>query len=234
MRCHCTDGHERDDVVKHRHAFLAKHFKLEQRSHRWAQLTDEEGKKLEETIEKFPEDCHCCDEVTKKRECHIDTHRALEECVPEECEKFGGGLSIRRPEGERPVIAVGQDESTFHQCTFSKKQWKGPRGQSQLLPKSTGETHMVSAHQAREFGLGLGELLTDDVLKEVNQRRKGEKCESVEDAKSLCPDIEVKPMLASDPLTRHFHAGKKPTLPQRGKHPRNSPLVQSWFLFKYF
>ena len=67
---------------------------------------------------------------------------------------------------------------------------------------------MVSAHQAREFGLGLGELLTDNVSKEVNQRRKGKKCESVEDAKSLCPDIEVKPMLTSDPLMRHFHAGQ--------------------------
>ena len=63
---------------------------------------------------------------------------------------------------------VGQDESTFHQYTFAKKQWKGPRGQVLLLPKSTGEIHMVSGYQAREFGLRLGDTLTEELLEEVN------------------------------------------------------------------
>ena len=62
-------------------------------------------------------------------------------------------------------MIIGQDESSFHQYIFAKKSWKGMKGLSQLVPKSVGEVMMISGYQSREFGLGLGELLTDDVIK---------------------------------------------------------------------
>ena len=37
---------------------------------------------------------------------------------------------------------------------------------------------MVSGYQAREFGFGLRDLLTDDLLKEVNMRREGKRPEA--------------------------------------------------------
>ena len=78
------------------------------------------------------------------REYHIDTHKCLFQFVPE-CDKmFGASLSIRKDQNVRPLILIGQDESTYHQFIFAKKQWKGPLGQHQLLPKSEGEILMVS------------------------------------------------------------------------------------------
>ena len=59
-------------------------------------------------------------------------------------------------------MIIGQDESTYHQFTFSKKQWKGPQGHPMMQPKGEGEMLMVSGYQSREFGLGLGKLLTNE------------------------------------------------------------------------
>ena len=207
-RSHCSDGHERKDVLKDgNERFLVQCFKIERRTHRWAQLTNEQAMQLEESDEKFPEDCCCYDLISEKRECHVDTHRASQEFAPEECKKFGGGLSCGLKEGERPVMVVGQDESAFHQCTFAKKQWKGPRGQALLLPKSTGEIHMVSGYQARKFGLGLGDKMTEEALKEVNRKREGKKYFSEDDAK-LIFNSEFKKPLTSDPCLRFFRAGQ--------------------------
>ena len=67
---------------------------------------------------------------------------------------------------------VGQDESTFHQFIFSKKQWKGPNGKAFLMPKSEGEIYMASGFTAREFGLGLGSRLTPQTRNEINESHR--------------------------------------------------------------
>ena len=90
------------------------------------------------------------------REYHVDTHKDLINFVHSKC--YGGDLSVRIGVN-RPVLLVGQDETTFHQLSFSKKQWKCPKGKCFLLPKTEGEIYMVSGFQAREFGLGLGNIL---------------------------------------------------------------------------
>ena len=51
--------------------------------------------------------------------------------------------------------------------------------------KGEGEMLMVSGYQAREFGLGLGSLLTDDCLKEINQRRDSQHYKSTEDTMAI-------------------------------------------------
>ena len=38
-------------------------------------------------------------------------------------------------------------------------------GENILFPKSMGEMYMISGYQAREFGLGLGYLYTEEVEK---------------------------------------------------------------------
>jgi hypothetical protein len=62
---------------------------------------------------------------------------------------------------------VGQDESTFHQFIFSKKQWKGPNGKEFLMRRSEGDIYMASRYTAREVGLGLGTLLTPHVSHKI-------------------------------------------------------------------
>jgi hypothetical protein len=70
---------------------------------------------------------------------------------------------------------VGQDESTFHQFIFSKKQWKGPNGKEFLIRKNEGEIYMASGYTACEFGLGLGSLLTPHVHNEINETHRQQK-----------------------------------------------------------
>ena len=109
------------------------------------------------------------------RECHVDMHKTFWDYVSHGNKKYGGDLSIRLPVGVRPVLMVGQDESTFHQFIFSKKQWKGPNGKESLMPKSEGEIYMASGYTAREFGLGLGSLLTPHVRNEINETHRQQK-----------------------------------------------------------
>ena len=54
------------------------------------------------------------------REYRVDTHNKLLSFVSDDTEDFGGNLSVRI-NGRRPVLLVGQDESTFHQYVFSNK-----------------------------------------------------------------------------------------------------------------
>jgi hypothetical protein len=60
------------------------------------------------------------------REYHVDMHKTFYDYVSDTNKQYGGNLSIRLPVGVRPVLMIGQDESTFHQFVFSKKQGKGP------------------------------------------------------------------------------------------------------------
>ena len=125
--------------------------------------------------------------------------------VSDNTSHFGGNLSVRL-NGRRPVLLVGQDESTFHQYTFSKKSWKGPNGSNFLMPKSEGDIYMVSGYQSREFGLGLGSKLTPSITAQINIARSNTKYISTEDA-ILIHGSDMKIDLNDDPTLRFFHAG---------------------------
>ena len=84
-------------------------------------------------------------------------------------------ICVRLGLDEQPIIMLGQDEGTFHQFVFSKKNWKGSTGKSILLPKSRGESVMISGICGQEFGLGLGDLLTQDILNQINNKQRGKK-----------------------------------------------------------
>jgi hypothetical protein len=174
-RCYYTDGHEQEDVVKARNKrFLVEYFKLERRAHCWVQLTKEKANELEETLSKLPlqknvsykyitvDDVRMC-------EYHLDTHKAFGDFVSANNKQYGGDLSVRLLIGERLVLLVGHDESTFHQFIFLKKQWRGPNGKAFLMPKSEGEMYMASGFTPREFGLGLGSQLTPAMRNEINE-----------------------------------------------------------------
>ena len=111
-----------------------------------------------------------------------------------------------RINGRRPVLIVGQDKSTFHQCTFSKKSWKGPNGSSFLSPKSDGDIYMVSGYQSREFGLGFRNKLTAEKRATINENRRNKRYVSSEDA-ILINGTDLKKDIVDDPSLRFFHAG---------------------------
>ncbi len=47
------DGHEKEENVRYRNEFIKRYFRLEFRTYRWVQLTEEEGQSLE-SLEKKP------------------------------------------------------------------------------------------------------------------------------------------------------------------------------------
>ena len=73
---------------------------------------------------------------------------------------------------------------------FSNKYWKGPEGRNFIQPKSQGEILMLSRMQAREFGLGLGTLLSEDMRTAINLRREGKSSKAEGDAMLVHNRIE--------------------------------------------
>lgn len=68
--------------------------------------------------------------------------------------QFGGHLSVRKKESEKPLILLGQDESIFKQYTLSPKQWSFPDGTTTPNPKEDGQGVMLSSFVPRDFGYG--------------------------------------------------------------------------------
>ena len=124
------------------------------------------------------------------REYHIDTHPVLLNYVDIGNRKYGGNLSVRRDKARLPLMIIGQDESTFHQYIFANKSWKSSSGTNQIMPKSIGDILMVSGYQAREFGLGFGDLLSPDMVSEINKRRDGTEYLSTKDANILYNSVK--------------------------------------------
>ena len=204
-----TDGHERADVVDDRNnRFLIHYYKYEQQCYRWIQITETEAVQFEKEDDNFPKNCYfeyVKEEITW-REYHVDTNVGLLRFLDADGRRYGGNLSVRATVGSKPLMLIGQDESTFYQLVFAKKQWKGPKGKNFIQPKGVGEILMLSGFQAREFGLGLGTLLTENKLHEINKKRCGTKYQSATDA-MLINGTDAKSDITDDPLLRYFRAG---------------------------
>jgi len=86
---------------------------------------------------------------TEMCEFHIDN-------VPDEvAEMFPLKMSMRALPNSLTVVIIGQDQCIFLQFLLTSKIWVGPHKESPLLPKSDGESRMISAFQSRDFGFGL-------------------------------------------------------------------------------
>ena len=156
--CYYTDGHERKDVVQDwSNRFLIEY--LERQTYHWVHTESTIAMKFEEAGKMFPKKCSydytVGDSSVKYRECYIDTYRSLGKFIVDGNKAYGGNLSIRFVKKKRQLIMLGQDESTYHQYIFSKKQWIFPTGQKNIMPKGVSETLKISDYQSREFRLGL-------------------------------------------------------------------------------
>ena len=113
------DGHQRSDVLYDREErSLPKYFKYELRTYRWVQLKEEKAIELENSVQ-LPKAFYAYErEGEAMREYHVDTHKDLINFVHSKC--YSGDLSVRIGIN-RPVLLVGQDETTFHQLSFSNQ-----------------------------------------------------------------------------------------------------------------
>ena len=178
-----VDGHERPDVVYHRNEFCANYLsKLEPRTHRWIQVTKEtvERWKLDNRIPNDSSSTAHQQGYTYQNaageemvEFHVDTYDFLHSVADEiGFGLFGGNLSVRKPQHQKPLMIFGQDESVFNQFLLKPKQWVAPLGQRALLPKTEGISLMLSAFQSRETGFGV--KVSRLQLDKINETRRGQ------------------------------------------------------------
>jgi hypothetical protein len=165
------------------------------------QLTEAEAERLEELkkhpLKKALGHSYVNDDGRRMREFYVDCHDALLAFISPETAVFGGNLSFRFPTGMQPLIIVGQDKMIACQFLFSAKSWRGPQGESLILPKGEGEGIMVSAFILRKPGLG--PELTDKQLAEINLRfRAGKEHVSKEEAISLFGSAAKRPITRAD------------------------------------
>ena len=87
--------------------------------------------------------------------------------LEENKQKYGGDLSDDFPKGMRPLLIIGQDESVFHQFSYSSRSWRAPKGEAHLLPKSNSYSIMVSAFISNAFGFAF--CPTDHEINQLNK-----------------------------------------------------------------
>jgi hypothetical protein len=118
--------------------------------------------------------------------------------------KYGGNLSVRKPESVKPRVPFGQDEAIFRSSQLNESCW-AIDGQQTLRTKSMGVGRMVSALCSREFGFGLDVSLEE--LKRVNEFRGNTKYGDEEAAIYLLGSADKKD-LDSSPFVRYLEYGK--------------------------
>jgi hypothetical protein len=114
-KCYYSDGHEKPENVEARKEFIAKYLELERRQYVWVQVPEEVATELEndrkDTLLKYISYEFIRDGRTY-REYHVDCHPKFINYVSDEHKCYGGDLSVRKPADERPLLSIGQDEST--------------------------------------------------------------------------------------------------------------------------
>ena len=55
---------------------------------------------------------------TLYREYHVDSHVSLSQYICDSSVVYGGNLSVRKNDNDRPIMLIGQDESTYNQYAF--------------------------------------------------------------------------------------------------------------------
>ena len=109
------DGHEKEDTVLYRKQYIERYFKYERRCFRWVQLNEKEVEKIEEEDNSFSRNFgyeYKNENGETYFEFHVDDHPHF---LESHCANllFGGNLSVRKRESEKPLILIGQDECIF-------------------------------------------------------------------------------------------------------------------------
>ena len=145
-KCYYVDGHEYPEQLKHRSWFTTEYLSvLEVRSHRWVHLSQTEFDDLKKALgddDKAHKAKQMLDVVSypfkgdndeDMFEFHVDKHQRLQEIANEKYGAFGGRVSIRKKDGDKPVIIFGQDEAIFNAHMSRTHQWvDGGEGEEEI------------------------------------------------------------------------------------------------------
>ena len=123
--CYYIDEHERDDIVKDRgNRFLYCCFLNKLRCHCWVHLSKQKAINIYNKDPSFL--IHACHEFTRTikdktsqfREYHCNFHNTLTHI---DHNSFNYKVSKRKPINLQSLIIFSQDESTYYQFIFSKR-----------------------------------------------------------------------------------------------------------------
>ena len=202
-----VDGHEKPDVVAYRKEYCNQYVIDELRCFRWIQLSKPEVEKLEKENIDFVRDYgyEYKDNTTGLTmfEFHVDDHESFHKTAAAKF-PFGGNLSVRKKEGDKPIIMIGQDESVYKQYLINSKQWNLPDGTTAVNPKDEGHGIMLSSFVSRDFGYGW--QLTPEQLLIVNTYRNGKTYTDEIAALEVIKQKEKTP-LETSPFIRKFEYG---------------------------
>jgi hypothetical protein len=169
-----VDGHEREDVVAHRHSFCKNYLTtLEPYCRRWIQLPLSEATTIKSLDTELGHQYYDIISDENRIEFHIDYWKnciSRIEISEEAPQHIVTATSIQVSAAVMPLMIIGQDELVLAQYLLSSKQWIGLKGQVPLLPKSEGDGYMLSAFVSREFGFG--RHMSQDELAAVNMARQ--------------------------------------------------------------
>ena len=199
-----VDTHESKENVAYRAEFINSYFEYETLAHRWYSITAEKRKEMIQNNEITSESGYRYEKDGQTLyEYHVDDHPSFQlACNNLE---FGGNLSVRFPEGKKPVIILGQDEAIMKQNLFTLSTWTLPDGSKPLIPKDEGYGVMLSAFTSRELGFGFD--VPKETLAGVNKNRKGNKYSDETAAKIVYGKAE-KHDLESSPFVIEFEYGQ--------------------------
>ena len=203
------DSHEKPENVAYRYKYIDRYLEREYRCYRWIQMPEAEYQNMLQEGSIFcgtPYEYYN-DEGEKFVEFHIDDNPKFANWTQwpdEDSKQFGGCLSVRMPEGSKPLIIFGQDECIFKQYIFSKKSWVGPEGQTAMTPKEEGQGLMLSSFVSREYGFNY--QLSKEELATVNKMREGKSYVDRESAE-LKRGNALKQELKESPFSRKLEYG---------------------------
>ena len=137
-------------------------------------LIDDISTKVDEYVEKQRIHFYKSEDNVDMVEMHVDNVYSYEEnegnlpLLP----SLGGDLSVRIPIGEKPILWFGQDEAIYRSSQLNESCWT-VNGESTLQIKGLAIGLMVSAMVSRATGMGM--LVTEEQLLEINKTRRGAK-----------------------------------------------------------
>ena len=129
-----VDGHEKkEETVAYRNEIITHYLRREIQCFRWIQLPLHRVIELKKKYIEFNrKDAY---EYQNKQLIFFEFHVDYHDCLSGEWEElglsepeFGGNLSVRKKEDEKPIIIFGQDECIFKQFLFSHSHWALPDG----------------------------------------------------------------------------------------------------------
>ena len=221
-KCYYVDRHEDEDVVADRNTYLLEFFKNEIMEHCWIQIPrwklnhlkykeelssgeSDIRKKIEKYIDKH-RIYHYTDNDIPMVEVHVDDvykYDQIEEGLPV-LDAYGGSVSVRKPEGKKPVVTFGQDEAIFRSSQLNESCWQID-GVTTLRTKGLGVGLMVSAMTSRAFGFGM-DIKSED-MSEINMLRVNKKYAD-EEAATYLYGSSAKKALTESPFVRYLNYGQ--------------------------